>query len=91
MSAGSDSVAGVLTVEFIDRIVEAVRDVNEGRKPQEFGFGSPHSTAVHLGLIQECSQTKPCRTCGTPRHDWTYWQVTLAGQAYLALAARSAK
>lgn len=74
--------------EFIDRVVEAVRDIAEGRKPQEVGAGSPHSTAIHLGFIEECSQTKPCPTCGTPRHDWTYWQVTLAGKAYLALADR---
>jgi hypothetical protein len=72
--------------EFIDLVVEAVRDVKEGRKPRELGFGSAHSTAVHLGFIEECSQKKPCPTCGTPLHDWTYWRVTLAGDAYLTLA-----
>jgi len=75
--------------DFVDRVVEAVRDVNEGKKPREVGFGSPHSTAIHLGFIEELSQKKPCPTCGTPRHDWTYWKPTLAGQALLAFADKS--
>jgi hypothetical protein len=74
------------TREFIDQVVEAVRDAAEGRAPKEVGFGSPHSTAMHLGFIEECVITKPCKACGTPKHDWSYFKPTLAGQAYLALA-----
>lgn len=74
------------TRDFIDRVVEAVRDIAEGRIPRAVGSGSPHSTAIHLGFIEECFQEKPCPTCGTPRHDWTYWKVTPAGNAYLSLA-----
>lgn len=42
--------------------------------------------ARSLGLVEEHEVKKPCRSCGHPQHDYSYSKLTLAGQAYLALA-----
>lgn len=42
---------------------------------------------LHLqisGIIEEKTQMKACPTCGTPRVDWTYMQITSAGKLFLA-------
>jgi hypothetical protein len=41
-----------------------------------------------LGFIEEKTQMKSCKSCGTPRPDWTYYKITPAGKILLAVAAQ---
>jgi len=68
------------------RILAAIYAVMMGDYPSARGFGSEYATAHELGLLTEETQMRPCKTCGTPRPDFSFPRVTLAGQAYMAVA-----
>lgn len=77
------------------KMLAVISAVLKGDFAEARGLGPPYATAHALGLLADETQTRPCKMCGTPRPDFTYPRVTLAGQAYFALAqgieARSAE
>jgi hypothetical protein len=40
--------------------------------------------AIGSNLIRREEQEKPCRTCGKPRHDFSFWRITAAGRLLIA-------
>ena len=57
-------------------LIQAIMD---GAKPEDQDTGLM-IWAIGAGLIKTEQQSKPCKTCGTPRPDFRYWRITLAGR-----------
>ncbi len=40
--------------------------------------------AISCSLIERVVIEKPCKTCGTRRHDYSFFRITAAGRYFLA-------
>ena len=76
-----------ISPEEIDRLASKLEAWPANGKP---AFDDDVVTLKAYGLIEEIEQKAPCRTCGTPRVDYTYMKITPAGRLFL-LAARPPK
>jgi hypothetical protein len=61
----------------------ALSSIAYGIQPEQ----QARAELLMLGFIEDCEQTKLCRTCGRPQTDFRYLRITKGGSAFIDAAA----
>lgn len=80
----ADNIAGMTRAQ-IDAVVHLLANFPADGKPQDRDAAID---ATLLGFIERRDITKPCRECGTLRHDYSFSRVTAAGRLFLHFASQ---
>lgn len=72
------------------RLYPILRDWPVDGRPDR--TADPHDITLLMmaGFVERVEQTKPCKTCGTPRFDYAYFRVTGGGQLFVAAMEKAA-
>jgi hypothetical protein len=65
-------------------LAEGVRQILSGKKPEELGDVGLSTALILNNLVTREEVNKPCRTCGKPQHDYSWWKVLPAGRLLVA-------
>lgn len=75
--------ADPISNEELRELADALANFPSNGKPP---LGDTTTMLVLLNFIERREVEKPCRTCGNPQLDYSYFRITGAGRYFLAAA-----